>query len=499
HSMNEIETYHIADMLDDSVALDGVSCLACHRQSPFNTSIPHTGQLSFTSALLAYGPYESPLISPMATATNYNPEYGAHIMDSKLCGSCHSLITETLELNGNPTGNQFVEQATWHEWLNSAYPENNQSCQSCHLPRLTGQSIQISNGYPAAPRSTYGLHTLAGGNTLMLSILRDHRSELGIVASDSQFNETIAATYSLLQNSSIQLTMPNFMRTADSVFVDVQLKNLTGHKMPSGYPARRMSIRFTLSDADGNIVFQSGTFDGEHRIIEEDAHFEPHHNIIHQEDQVQIYEMVMGDVNGNRTSVLTHGASHLKDNRLAPVGFHANSLVGDTTEIVLNNADSDFNFNGTEGSGADVVHYHAATNGYQGALTVRAEVYYQSLPPKWLDGLWTSSTPEIERFSNFYQNADATPVLMRATQTSIAAYVGTVEIKNEVMVRWNGSQLVGTQACEVGIYNSEGKWIMRTPMQQGMSYPVSLAPGSYIAIAENERKQRQVLRFVVLR
>jgi hypothetical protein len=497
--MSGVETYHISDMVNDSVALDGVSCLACHQQMPAGNSISHTGQLHFSTNPLAFGPYESPLISPMATATGYNPEYGAHIMDSKLCGSCHSLITETLQPNGTVTGNQFVEQATWHEWLNSSYPANNQSCQSCHLPRLTGQSIQIANGYPAAPRSTYGLHSMAGGNTLMLTMLRDHRTELGIVASENQFNESIAATYSLLQNNSVQLTLPNMQRTADSVFVDVQLKNITGHKLPSGYPARRMTVRFTLSDNEGNVIFQSGTFDSEHRLLEEDATYEPHHNIIRQEDQVQIYEMVMGDVNGNRTSMLTHGASHLKDNRLAPVGFHNNSIVGDTTEIVLNTPDTDFNFNGTEGSGADIIHYHVATNGYQGPLTVRAEVYYQSLPPKWLDGLWTTSTPEVTRFANYYQNADASPVLMRAAQSNIQAFVGIEESNAVVLLRWNGHQLIPTHQGRVAVYNSQGQVVFEATFPSGSPIPLTLSPGAYIAVAENSRRQKQVLRFMIAR
>ena len=32
-----------------------------------------------------------------------------------------TLITETRDLNGNATGDEFVEQATWHEWKNSIY------------------------------------------------------------------------------------------------------------------------------------------------------------------------------------------------------------------------------------------------------------------------------------------------------------------------------------------------------------------------------------------
>jgi hypothetical protein len=48
---------------------------------------------------------------------------------------------------------------------------------------------------------------------------------------------------------------------------------------------------------------------------------EPHYQIINRPDQAQIYEMVMGDVNGQFTTVLMRGYAPLKDNRLPPIGF----------------------------------------------------------------------------------------------------------------------------------------------------------------------------------
>ena len=50
-----------------------------------------------------------------------NPCIGAHINDAGLCAGCHTLITETADLDGNLTGDEFVEQATYHEWLNSIF------------------------------------------------------------------------------------------------------------------------------------------------------------------------------------------------------------------------------------------------------------------------------------------------------------------------------------------------------------------------------------------
>ena len=152
--------------------------------------------MHFDSAII-YGPYglgkdEPPIYDlPMLTFSNYAPMYGAHIEESTLCADCHTLITQTSDLYGNPTGGEFVEQATYHEWVNSAFsgqgvdlPEDADefegTCQTCHMPRIDDPVI-ISSGYAfLEPRTPYGLHQLAGANTAMLEIMRDNLEELGL-------------------------------------------------------------------------------------------------------------------------------------------------------------------------------------------------------------------------------------------------------------------------------------------------------------------------------
>ncbi|MEZ4984172.1 MAG: hypothetical protein R2795_03905 [Saprospiraceae bacterium] len=114
--------YSIAEMADDPLALDGVSCLACHQQTPEGNDTSHSGDLHFETDRIAYGPFQSPLSSPMLQATQYEPLFSPHTKESGICASCHTLITETIDLEGNLTGGTFVEQATYHEWLNSNYP-----------------------------------------------------------------------------------------------------------------------------------------------------------------------------------------------------------------------------------------------------------------------------------------------------------------------------------------------------------------------------------------
>jgi len=155
------------------------------------------------------------------------------------------------------------------------------------LPHNDGPGVILAAGYATEPRSSYALHTLAGGNSLMLRILRDNREALEIYASEAQFNETINATNNLLQNQSIFLDVEEINRTADTLYIDVKITNRTGHKLPSGYPSRRMSVHLDVKDPLGNEIFRSGGFNEDYYETGEDD-IEPHHNVITSEDQVQL-------------------------------------------------------------------------------------------------------------------------------------------------------------------------------------------------------------------
>ena len=111
----------------------------------------------------------------------------------------------------------------------------------------------------------------------------------------------------------------------------------------------------------------------------------------------------------------------LKDNRLPPIGFSTTHEVYDTT-LIIGNAEQDANFNkddaGMEGNGTDVLRYHIPLNYYTGNLEVIASVYYQSLPPKWMQEMFGESTPEIDLFKSMFDSADQSPVLIASDTIS---------------------------------------------------------------------------------
>ncbi len=484
-ALQDVHHYSINDMLADPVALDGVSCLACHKQLPQPDVAQHTGKLFFDTLHIAYGQYESPLISPMAEYTGLNPEYAAHISQSATCAGCHSLITKTVDDNGNLTDNDFIEQATWHEWLNSSYPAQNITCQSCHMPQVEGPDVKLAAGYNTEARPHFAQHTFVGANSLMLRILKDNRQALDIYASDAQFNETISKTLDMLQNQSVMMELYTVNRTLDTLYLDVKLTNRSGHKLPSGYPSRRMSLHVSISDPMNQELFRSGGFDEEYRITGEDD-VELHHNIIDDESKVQIYEMVMGDMQGQRTTILNKAYNNIKDNRLAPLGFSSTSIQYDTTQIILGITDSDFNHDPVEGSGTDIIHYRIPLNGYTGVIHADAKLWYQTFPPKWQDDLFAASTPEIATFQAMFENADKTPVLMMNKTTTIDAYVG---VNNRSMSdpihlyeQKAGEVVIATpEAITIQVYDMNGKFIVQQSYITGRHiWPLHPSAGAYL-------------------
>jgi hypothetical protein len=375
--------------------------------------------------------------------------YGAHMVNSDVCADCHTLITNSVDLEGNLTGEEYVEQATYHEWLNSAFSgegieipeefENQEaSCQACHMPRIE-EPVIISSGYAfLEPRTPYGLHTLVGANTAMLEIFRDNVEELGLTATAEQFDSTLAHTRKMLLEQSIELDVFENLLD-DSLSFTVLLNNKAGHKFPSGYPARRVFIEAIVVLND-DTLFHSGKMDASgSRILGSDdlglATFEPHYDIITDDSQVLIYEQVSADINYNPTNVLEQAYISVKDNRLVPIGFSMNHSAYDTTSLAGAVLD-DPNFNiiessGEPGSGSDRVTYKMPDTDEFNAIhwgnpaTITVNVYYQSMPPRWVESMFDWDLQPISTFQALFEEHGSAAVLVVSSSSQL---IGTNSI-----------------------------------------------------------------------
>jgi hypothetical protein len=424
--------YRLATANTQDHAREGVSCTLCHqiRDDDLGTAGSFSGNFSISAATdldakTIYGPYQNPHpggANTMLNNSGYTPTFGSQVTDSGHCATCHTLFTPTIDVNtGIPTGNDFLEQGPFLEWQNSVYAtgaNQEQQCQDCHMPDPVpgAYSSRIAvrpNGtvntlWPE--RMPFYTHSMVGGNTYMLELLRDNRVALGIETSTTVdgFDTKVAETQALLQ-SAAELAVSRFERSGDELLIDVLLKNKTGHKLPTAYPSRRMWVHLTVRNSANQIVFESGAPSPDGHISTDAGRltadclarekppgftnagcFEPHRDVIDDAVQVAIYETVLGDTNAHITHVLLHSASYLKDNRLPPEGFtnlQADLIEPQTKPSGVGN-DSDFNTaNNQEGSGTDTVHYHVTVNDPGAAYSVEVRLLFQAIQPGFIDGL----------------------------------------------------------------------------------------------------------------
>jgi hypothetical protein len=400
--------YTLNDLYADSLGSDGVSCVGCHSIGSLNLGAQFSGQIPYDTNRVLYGPFVNPMVGPMQLYVGMIPAYSEHVSEGRMCSSCHTLITQTTDLNGNATGNHFVEQATFHEWKNSFYPDDGITCQHCHMPQVT-TPVRIAVGYTALQgRAPFNKHTFAGANAFMVNLIKENKNALGISTEDVDFDSSLANINNTLRNHTVKLTVSADSIADDSLFLQVMVENLAGHKFPSGYPSRRAILQFVVLGNNGDTLFASGICDTSGNVKHVDPNWQDHQQMINSPQQSQVYELVMADVSGNRTTVLERASTALKDNRIPPAGFSMTHASYDTTKIAgsaLN--DPDFNFGpGGEGSGKDIVHYHVPLAGYNGLVKVHVRMLYQTVAPYWFADMFTRQAPEIDNWKSMYLGSD---------------------------------------------------------------------------------------------
>ncbi len=412
-------------------AMDGVSCSLCHQiedtgslgteQANSGNFVIATFDPSEKENRPAYGQYADPETAYMIANSDFTPTYGPHMSESAVCATCHDLKTHKLDENGevipDVIENRFQEQQTFSEWQNSDYREGgvlDASCQDCHMPKVE-TTVQLASAGTNTRRSNFSEHTFLGANTVMMDMFQNFKEELGIQAEG--FPEAIARNREFLKTSADI----NIIGTRDEdgyMITTLKIENHTGHKLPSGYPSRRVVVHFAVTDATGAVIFESGKINADGSIdgVDGDRNFnfyEPHYNGVESENQVLVYEAIMGDINGDVTHSLVEGVRYLKDNRLPPKGFDKNFAPNDVG--VVGNATTDENFN----AGLDFFEYKVATP-ESGNYFIVAELVYQPLAYGHLEYLFRDTDlPEVDQFKTIY---DATELKSEIISSDLATH-----------------------------------------------------------------------------
>jgi hypothetical protein len=273
---------------------------------------------------------------------------------------------------------------------------NPKGCQDCHLPKTTSR---VSNR-PSwlSPKEGFGKHELVGANTTMLTLLRDNAAQLDVTSTNLQLGIDRAREM-LKSAANIEIIATSVV---DGILeVRIRIENNSGHKTPTAYPSRRMWLHFKVTDSAGNVLFESGKVNPDGSIVGADNDgdqtlFEPHYELITSSDQVQIYEPVMGDSNGNITYTLLRAARYLKDNRLTPKGFNKFEVPSDVA--VHGQAVDDTNFN----LGSDEISYRIPVTA-AGEFTVSTALNYQTIAHGYLQDLYREDHLEqVQAFKEMY-------------------------------------------------------------------------------------------------
>ncbi len=296
----------------------GVQCDFCHRQvdvhyqegvSPATDaeilaeleSVPGSnanGQFVIDGGPAKRGPYADAVANHQTIASDFT-------LSANLCGTCHDVSNPAFIAGSEPglyevdplnqahptadTRDMFPVERTFSEWSVSEYATSGgvyqpqfagnkpdgmvATCQDCHMADVLGSGCTEA----AAPtRSDLGFHDLTGGNTFVPDILPIfYPDEVDPI---QLWSGKVRAQSMLSLAATMELTS---MVVDGHLGLNVRLYNETGHKLPSGYPeGRRAWINVQAFDGGGELVYESGAYDGDTGILEDDAdakiyHIEP--------------------------------------------------------------------------------------------------------------------------------------------------------------------------------------------------------------------------------
>ena len=404
---------------DNAAAEDGVSCSVCHQIAKEQLGSPET----FNGAFKIDNPMkgdERPEYGPFAVDAGHQrvmqsstggflPTEAAHIRDSALCGTCHTLKTQALGPGGKEIG-AFPEQMPYVEWLHSDYPGRS-SCQSCHMSEVHEDVAVTSVMGPS--RAGMHRHEFVGGNFFMQHMLNEYRGDMSVTALPQELTNAAARTVAFLQTQSARVSIRNLESSPSGLTMQVFVENLSGHKFPTAYPSRRAWLHIVIRDGNGQTVFESGALNPDASIKGNDndidpLRFEPHYQEITSPEQVEIYEPILKDSAGHVTTGLLSAVGYLKDNRILPPGF--NKQTADKDIAVIGEAANDPNFT-DKGS---LVRYSISTGDAPGPFHIEAELWYQPIGFRWAHNLASYTAAEPQRFVNYYDSMSSSTAVLVA-------------------------------------------------------------------------------------
>ncbi len=175
---------------------------------------------------------------------------------SELCAQCHNVSNPTLaaDVNTQPPHAYGHIERTYSEWALSDFAKQGRkgACQSCHYPTVPGGG-QASR-YGKLHRDYFVRHGPVGGSTWVqdATFLLWDGKDMVRAALDAGKER---ARQLLKTSATMEATFPAAGK------LRLRITNLTGHKLPTGYPeGRRMWLNVRFLDAEGKVLEEIGRY-----------------------------------------------------------------------------------------------------------------------------------------------------------------------------------------------------------------------------------------------
>ncbi len=367
---------------------ESVQCDFCHRLVPRDPLLIGSGQYTVADDFIRRGPLDD-------AESAHDWQYSPYHESSELCGLCHDV--------SNPAQGGFAIERTYTEWKNSDYSVEGRTCQSCHMPEHPGKVA----GNPAARDRIAHVHELAGGNAWMPLVLAGEFPEL---ERQDAYERTAQNAIRMLQSSAeLSIEAPDRVEPGRKLELSVRVENLTGHKLPTGYPEGRLCwLELEVRDEAGAVWLHSGAYEGLMAEREEDA-------------QLRTYEVKMA-ADGEEGFHFVLQNELLQDNRIPPRGFRPTAdtwPVGRSYPVVSEDDD-----------GPVLAHWDVAPYSVEvpeevnGKVMITARLWYQTAAREYVEFLrdGNQSDDRGERLYQLWDKYDRSPpVEMASVRVTIDA------------------------------------------------------------------------------
>lgn len=231
--------------LRNGLTKEGVTCDFCHTIKELG--LPgERDYYGLDPGAVKYGPFRA------ARSPAHETQFSENHTKSEFCAGCHQLVND----KGVPV------MGTYTEWKESPYAKEGIQCQNCHMPivydmEVVDPAIQESGNFVTA-------HEFRGGHSLI------NLTHAAKIETDVQRNGRVARIITRITNSE------------------------SGHKLPTGTPARSVVLNTRILDRGGNLLAEIN----------------------------KVYRKVLVDEDGviieNNAAMILDAARIFSDNRIAP-------------------------------------------------------------------------------------------------------------------------------------------------------------------------------------